>query len=210
VGLASVGLASVGLASVARFETVFQAMTYEVENKFPVDEFGDVLGRLGELGLRMDQDPETDQVDFYFGHPSRDFRQTDEALRIRSVGEVNLVTYKGPKLDRRTKTRRELELPLARGAQLAARYCELLAALGFQPVAEVRKRRRGGQLTWERWPVQVALDEVDRLGRFVELEIQAEQHALEAAQRSLLLLAERLGLARVERRSYLEMVLAGA
>ena len=202
------GLYSQVAGVLAGVRTVFQAMMYEVENKFPVDEFGDVVRRLDELGLRRDQDPETHQVDFYFAHPSRDFRQTDEALRIRSVGAVNLVTYKGPKLDRRTKTRRELELPLAEAAQWAARYCELLAALGFKPVAEVRKRRLGGQLTWQRWPVQVALDEVDRLGRFIELEIQAEQHALEAAQRSLLLLAERLGLARVERRSYLEMVLA--
>ena len=50
-----------------------------------------------------------EQVDTYFSHPARDFAATDEALRIRSIDQENFVTYKGPKLDATTKTRREID-----------------------------------------------------------------------------------------------------
>lgn len=183
-------------------------MIYEVENKFPVEAFDAVLGRLRELGGGLDPAAQVEQVDHYFAHPVRDFQRTDEALRVRVVGEENFITYKGPKLDHRTKTRQELELPLGVGACWTPRYCDLLIALGFRPVAEVRKRRTAGQLTWRQWIVHVALDEVDGLGKFIELEMQVPQEALEEAQQSLLQLAQQVGLSRVERRSYLEMILA--
>ncbi len=181
-------------------------MQYEVENKFPIAAVSEWEERLAALGARFENVVE--QTDVYFAHPVRDFSVTDEALRIRRIGETNLITYKGPKIDRETKTRRELELPLAAGGQQVPRYVELLVALGFREVAEVRKRRRSGQLEWGPWLVQLAFDEVDRLGHFIELEIVARQDQLEAVQASLLELARQLQLPAPERRSYLEMVLA--
>jgi adenylate cyclase class 2 len=180
-------------------------MHYEVENKFPVREFSRVFERLQELGAEFHD--EVEQVDIYFGHPVRDFATTDEALRIRRIGETNLLTYKGPKIDTTTKTRREVELPLASGAQYLEQYTQLLIALGFQTVAEVKKHRRRGHLRWSQWSVQLALDQVARLGQFVELEIVADEEQLASAQSAVRTLATRLGLAQPERRSYLEMVL---
>jgi adenylate cyclase class 2 len=180
-------------------------MKYEVENKFPVDDLESMAQRLIAYGARFDEAIE--QVDHYFAHPVRDFAQTDEALRIRRIGECNLVTYKGPKIDRATKTRRELELPLAMGGELTQQYVQLLLALGFRSVAEVMKRRRCGRFTWNRWNVEATLDEVEGLGRFVELEIQADADTLRDAQTSLVALASELRLTVVERRSYLEMLL---
>ena len=53
------------------------------------------------------------ETDLYFNGGDRDFRRTDEALRLRRVssgGEENvLLTYKGPKEDPRSNTRREYE-----------------------------------------------------------------------------------------------------
>jgi adenylate cyclase class 2 len=46
------------------------------------------------------------------------------------------------------------------------------------------------------------------VGRFVELEIQTDADTLREAQTSLIALAAELGLTNVERRSYLEMLLA--
>ena len=63
---------------------------YEVENKFRVERFEPIIGKLRALGLQIDQQGELRQVDVYFAHPSRDFRQTDEVLRIRSVGQANI------------------------------------------------------------------------------------------------------------------------
>lgn len=181
-------------------------MQYEVENKFPVTELSQLVPRLQEAGAEFGDVIE--QVDVYFAHPVRDFAQTDEALRIRRIGDTNLVTYKGPKIDQATKTRREIELPLATGAEHVEDYTGLLVALGFRRVAEVRKRRRGGQLPWNSWLVELALDEVAELGEFIELEIVVDQQRLPAAQAAILELAAHLGLPQPERRSYLEMVLA--
>ena len=167
-------------------------MHYEVENKFPVTNLSAMARRLQDLGAVLSDS--TDQADVYFAHPARDFAETDEALRIRRLGDANLVTYKGPKIDRATKTRREIELPLASGAELVDRYTELLLALGFRRVAEVRKRRRGGHLPWKQWSVGLALDEVRDLGEFLELEIVVAQESLPDAQAAVLELAAHLGL----------------
>src|ERR1700688_1176895 len=103
-------------------------MHFEVEQKFRIREPAAWLANLkARHGLG---EPEV-QVDRYYAHPARDFAQTDEALRIRRIGQANYVTYKGPKLDTTTKTRRELELPLAPGDAGAAGFAELLEALGF-------------------------------------------------------------------------------
>jgi adenylate cyclase class 2 len=180
-------------------------MTYEVEQKFPVATFDHIERQLVALGAEFADAVE--QVDRYFAHPARDFAKTDEALRIRRVGGENRITYKGPKLDAVTKTRQEIDLPLVSGADAADAFSSLLNALGFRRVAEVRKRRRAARLPWRGYDVEAALDEVDRLGRFVELELSADDQNLDAAREGLLALAQFLGLEKSERRSYLELLL---
>jgi adenylate cyclase class 2 len=180
-------------------------MRFEVEQKFPVADLAEIERRLVQLGVTVG--PPVEQVDLYFAHPVRDFAQTDEALRIRRVGSDSFITYKGSKIDPATKTRREIELPLAGGAAALSRWSELLAALGFRSVAEVAKRRRTGHLEWEGRQVEVALDEVGPLGSFVELEIAANAAEVEPARDCLSALAAKLGLERSERRSYLELLL---
>jgi adenylate cyclase class 2 len=180
-------------------------MHIEVEQKFRARHSPTLLTRLERLGAVFEEP--IMQVDRYFAHPARDFARTDEALRIRRVGERNFVTYKGPKLDATTKTRRELELPLTAGTQAAEEFVELLEALGFSSVREVRKTRRAAHVLWQRGDVEVALDDVDRLGQFVELEIVTNSENPTAARELVASLAAELGLETVERRSYLELLL---
>jgi adenylate cyclase class 2 len=180
-------------------------MPYEVELKFPVPDLAAVEKRLAELGAAVAASQE--EVDLYFAHPARDFARSDEALRIRTIGAANYVTYKGPKIDRTTKTREEIELPLPGGPQGHADGQRLLEALGFRAVAEVRKRRRKARIAWQGREVEVSLDEVGSLGAFVELEIIASADGVESAKETILLLASSLGLAGSERRSYLELLL---
>ena len=180
-------------------------MRFEVEQKFPVADLATIERRLVETGAAVG--PPIEQVDLYFAHPVRDFALTDEALRIRRVGEESFITYKGSKIDPATKTRREIELPLADGAEAARRWQELLEALGFHPVAEVAKRRRTAKVDWEGRQVEVALDEVAPLGSFVELEIGADEAEVQTAKNCLASLAAKLGLGLGERRSYLELLL---
>lgn len=178
---------------------------YEVEQKFPLADMAGLQTKLVELGATISE-PQL-EVDLYFAHPARDFAQTDEALRIRRQGPASFVTYKGPKIDRTTKTRREIDLPLPPQQESAAAFGGLLEALGFTPVAEVRKRRRKAKIPWQGRHVEGSLDEVERLGSFAELELVVEADGLEAAKACIASLAAALGLAASERRSYLELLL---
>jgi adenylate cyclase class 2 len=147
------------------------------------------------------------EIDVYYQHPARDFAVTDEALRIRRKGCSGFITYKGPKLDSTTKTRREIDLALPDDPAGLAGYAELLEALGFTPIAEVRKERRKARVAWQRRQVEASLDDVAGLGTFVELELLTQPEDVAAARQCLLSLADRLGLAGSERRSYLELLL---
>ena len=180
---------------------------YEVEQKLRIQDTQGVRQELAELDAVWAAPVR--QVDRYLAHPCRDFATTDEALRIRSVGSVNCITYKGPKLDQLTKTRREIELSIADGPVGATDFVGLLEALGFQPVADVCKQRTTATFTWQSRQVEVALDDVDNVGLFAELETSADDENLDAARQSIQALAARLGLTDVERRSYLELLLEG-
>lgn len=178
---------------------------YEVEQKFPISDAGNFERLLSAAGARLG--PPQPQSDTYFAHPSRDFAATDEALRIRRAGDANFVTYKGRKVDAATKTRREIEIALPPGDDGAREFAELLQALGFRPVAVVRKERRTAHLVWQGRTMEVALDAVADVGTFVELETAAHEAELDAARACLAGLASQLNLSHSERRSYLEMLL---
>ena len=180
-------------------------MTFEVELKFPLPDAREVLARLAALGVVAGAAVE--QQDLYFAHPQRDFGQTDEAFRIRSVGDSNCVTYKGPVIDSRTKTRRELEIGFEAGADAARNFAVMLEMLGFRQVRAVHKRRTPHRLQWSGRACEVALDEVEQLGSYVEIEMLAEEAEREAARDAILALAHHLGLADSERKSYLCLLL---
>jgi adenylate cyclase class 2 len=180
-------------------------MKLEIEQKYPAPERAAVEARLAALGVSLA--PAIVEIDQYFAHPARDFAQTDEALRIRRAGERCILAYKGPKLGAVGKARREIEVPVDPTDEKA--LTELLAALGFQAVAQVQKDRQSGHFSWQGRSMTVALDSVTGLGSFVELETFADEAEVDAAQQSLSALAAELGLSGSERRSYLELLLAG-
>ena len=189
---------------------------YEVEQKFRVSDPAALEARLVTLAARFREPVE--QVDRYFAHPSRDFAKTDEALRLRRVGDDVAVTWKGPRIDSASKTRREVELPLATAPPRSAgppggqatldRWTELLEALGFRRVRDVAKRRRTARVPWQGTEIEAALDHVAGLGDFLELELQAAQGEVPLASACIESLARALGCVEQERRSYLELVIA--
>jgi len=181
-------------------------MSFEVEQKYRVADPAAVRRRFAQLGA--EEGGTVVQVDTYYAHPNRDFAATDEALRIRRVGEKNFITYKGPKLDAMTKTRREIEFDFAAGDSGAERCDQLLQALGFRRVAEVSKSRQLSRLQRGAHSIELAVDEVREVGSFVELEIAVGQESeLDEARAALATVASELGLVEVERRGYLEMLL---
>ncbi len=164
----------------------------------------EIEARLTEMGWEMG--PALEQIDRYLQHPARDFGETDEALRIRSVGSKNFVTYKGARIDSTTKTRRELELPLPDGESYRSDFEQMLALLGFEPVMTIRKLRRKIPCHWAHYAMEISLDEIDELGTFIELETTSDLENLESAKAALESLAHHLQLSRPEARSYLELM----
>jgi adenylate cyclase class 2 len=181
-------------------------MGFEVELKFRVEDHGGVTRLLAQRGVLAG--PPTAQDDIYLSHPARDFAQTDEALRLRRDGESNHVTYKGPKHGGPTKTREELEIGFSDGPEARADFLTLFDRLGFRAILDVRKTRLTFRLLHGGRPMTVALDRVDGLGSFAEVEtIALSDGDLPAAQAAVLELAAVLGLTDIERRSYLRMAL---
>lgn len=182
-------------------------MPLEIEQKYRVENHASIEAKLLAQGATL-TDAVT-QVDCYYAHPQRDFAQTDEAFRIRAVGPKNFLTYKGPKLDQTTKSRVEYEVAVAEGPDALAACGEILRNLGFTPASIVRKQRRTCELAREGFTIEVALDDVRKVGTFVELEIGvSDDSTAETAKTVLATLAVELNLSEVERRSYLEMVIA--
>jgi adenylate cyclase class 2 len=180
-------------------------MNYEVELKFPVTDVDRVRHVIDSLGAVWS--PPVRQEDVYFAHPQRDFAVTDEAFRLRSVGDKHWLTYKGPLVDRETKTRQEVEVPLGDGSHTASQMKSLLAGLGFREVRCVAKTRHPAHVHWQNWEVEISIDAVDQLGTFVEVEIITDETQWELAKSCALSLAAHLGLTNSERRSYLQLLL---
>lgn len=175
----------------------------EIEQKFLLaDEAAAtaLVTRLIELGAVVASP--ISQADTYYNHPSRDFAQTDEALRVRTVGKQSFITFKGPKLGTVTKTRFELELPLA--DQTADGWAVILTKLGFVEVATVRKQRTAYQLQCEGRAFEVVIDQVEGLGLYAEVETvveaaeEAESSERENAEQAVVNLASALGLIKKE------------
>lgn len=179
---------------------------WEVEQKFIVSDVQHLVGRLGELNA-MEMETEV-HVDIYLAHPSRDFRVTDEAFRLRQYNSQACVTYKGKRLPGNVKTRPEIELPIRKTD--IPQWLEMMQQLGFQPKPEVRKTRRVFSLTTsDRQPFTIALDEVASLGSFAEIElIVADIALLDEARSRVETLSRTLGLTDIQPRSYLSMLLA--
>jgi adenylate cyclase class 2 len=177
----------------------------EIEMKFPVADFASIVQKLAQWQAKVQ--PTIEEADHYFNAPDRDFARTDEAFRLRCIGEQNRITYKGPKQGGPTKTRTEIEIGLEVGAAAAADFCRLAQHLGYRPTAVVKKQRTIYEFAREGFALQACCDEVETLGRFVEIEIVAEPAQRQQAQAVLVAVVADLGLPASEPRSYLEMVL---
>ncbi|MDR0326870.1 MAG: class IV adenylate cyclase [Planctomycetaceae bacterium] len=183
--------------------------TFEVEIKFRVENAAELERQLQQLGGTGFGELAT-ELDSFFQHPCRDFAQTDECLRLRKrvLPDGTLehsLTYKGPKIDSTTKTRQEIEIPVAEPEQ----WESLLVALGFHLSASVQKFRRRQKLTRNGRNVEIVLDTLPALpesGRlFVEMETMASEEEVDECRSLLLDIAQQLGLSEPIRESYLKL-----
>ncbi len=171
-------------------------MPIEIEAKLKVDSHDDIRARLAAgvatcLGRVLEENHIFDSAD-------RSMLASDRGLRVRicrdEAGQIvgTTVTYKGPRSDRRYKTRPEIEFHADDG-QAAI---EFLVALGFVEAVTFEKRRE----SWQLGDCRVELDELPHLGLYVEIEGPSES-AVAAAQQTI-----GLGNLPHEPRSYVAML----
>jgi adenylate cyclase class 2 len=184
---------------------------HEVEVKaFISDEKQGIENELDEARIRLMESGAVEagtiqQKDFYLSHPCRDFSETDEAFRIRTqwetgTGDVRtFITYKGPKVSSRSKARVEREVEIA--GSPPGELLELFQSLGFSEVMAVEKVRERHTLE----EMEISLDLVAGLGLYVEVELGSDE--VEKAEDRILAILKKLGWTRLERRSYLELLL---
>lgn len=150
----------------------------EVEIKLPLrrQDNTEEAGRIAEVlcGMGFRKTARFRQRDTYFDNAAGEIRGGGKALRIRETEDLmkGVVTaelnFKGPRMDQVSMTRQELETEVGQ-AETGRR---ILAALGFSPVLpEVVKERTEYRLE----EITAALDRVEGLGDFLELEILADE-----------------------------------
>ncbi|MEM1722215.1 MAG: class IV adenylate cyclase [Candidatus Jordarchaeales archaeon] len=172
----------------------------EIKYRVPKDSVEQILSRVTSMGGVFVG--EEIQEDIYFQHPSRNFALTDEALRVRRVGNKTEITYKGPRIDPKSKTREEVKVEVDNFSKTIL----LFEKLGFLRVAKIVKNRK----TYALNEILLHLDDVDGIGFFVEIETIVESESeVETKRNELLLKAEKLGIPveGFELRSYLEIAL---
>ncbi len=167
----------------------------EVKVKADHDKALSILMKIGAIKIKVEN-----QSDTYFTAPHRDFTKTDEVLRIRSLEDQAVLTYKGPKLDGVSKTREELETPVD---GITAK--RVLHALGFSEAGIVSKIRQ----VFKVGDIIVCLDAVENLGQFLEVEIitKSEKY-IESSRQKLFEFLKQFGFEEKDsiRKSYLEMI----
>lgn len=165
-----------------------------------VDNIDELEMMLIEKGAKLEEI--VNQKDLYFNHPKKDFKETDEALRIREGGNKNYLTYKGPKFDSKSKTRNEIEIEVMNAKQLS----EMFDNLDFRKIAYVTKERRIYLLD----EIYYYLDNVTSLGTFIEIEkIIEDKSSYEKTRDEIFQVIRTLKLDPKKniRKSYLELLL---
>jgi len=143
----------------------------EIELKIKVDALDPVRQRLNERNAQFCG--KGHEHDIYYNAPHRDFGITDEAMRVRYTDNHAVITYKGAKLKKYSlKAREELNTAVESGEV----FEQILDRLGFVKTAEVNKWRENYRLG----NAAIALDTVDELGTFVEVEIMTELSGTDA------------------------------
>jgi len=173
---------------------------FEYEVKVKVEELDRVRNRLKTLGANKVFSKK--EVDVYFQHPCRNFKITDEALRLRLEEGEAILTYKGPKISSEIKAREEINLRIEK--ENVEKLISMLQKLGFYKVAEVRKIREVYRLD----EYEISLDHVEDLGDFVDIELETVNESLESAIKKLKNCLNKLDIKSTPiLKSYLELLL---
>jgi len=145
-------------------------MALEIEAKMRVADLAEIARRLKAAGAK----PIGERIEnnIFFDTPDGSLRRADKGLRLRANHDVKtgrteqVVTFKGPTRRGKLKIRPEMEFTVdAPRAAVAA-----FKGIGLVVSVQFKKRRN----SWRLKGCRVELDELPRIGRFVEIEGPSE------------------------------------
>ncbi|MDL2246438.1 class IV adenylate cyclase [Methanobrevibacter sp. OttesenSCG-928-K11] len=174
----------------------------EVEVKAKIKNLENIRLKLKELNASKTK--KELQKDIYFNSPIVNFAETDEAFRIRKTitnGKLNIfMTYKGPKIDSSSKTRKEVEVKIEDDKKAK----DIFENIGFEAVRTVEKERE--YYKYENY--EISLDFVEGLEPYMEIEtVLNEDDDYKNAQEGIFEIFKKLGINNgFERLSYLELL----
>jgi adenylate cyclase class 2 len=146
-------------------------MPIELEAKIRIADRAAIEQRLRQLGAHFEC--RQLEVNTFLDTAARELRRADSGLRVRQARDLEsrqtrtIITHKGPRQPGCYKSRSESELVVESYEDALA----LLRQLGFDVTLTFEKRRQ----TWQLGGCEVVLDELPRLGEFLEVEGPSEE-----------------------------------
>lgn len=161
----------------------------EIEVKAKVNDLSIILEKLKNLNSTLSE-PVT-QKDKIFLHNSTDFPRIKSGVRVLRIRDTNgkiTLTLKISEENELSCIEREIVVDNAGQAE------KLLNLLGYREVVKVNKKRQKCKLNG----LKICLDEVEKLGNFVEVEKMSDEDSSKV-QEELFQFLETLGISREDR-----------
>ena len=162
----------------------------EIEVKVRVNNFGDIEKKLNDNGCTLSEPISQHDVIYSLKSSTEEFESAKEGdiiIRIRHMedgAQLNLKKQRSSEMDNL-----EYETEISNPEETH----KILETLGWHPVVEVKKMRRKGKLG----EYEICLDQVEKLGTFIELEKLTDDNAdPEEVKNELFIKLESLGLSR--------------
>lgn len=134
----------------------------ETEVKIRLSDTARTIDRIGAAGFH-ESVPRVFEANTLYDTPERHLRQKEMLLRLREVGDKSVITWKGPGVPGRYKSRTEIETTLGSAETMA----QIFHRLGYEPSFRYEKFRT--EFTRDEAPGVITVDETP-IGSFLELE----------------------------------------
>ncbi|BBG24480.1 class IV adenylate cyclase [Sulfuracidifex tepidarius] len=135
----------------------------EVKLKLKSPSLEELEKLLERRSVKLDEEV---QEDIYFNYKYRDFKDSDEAVRLRKSNNEYELTYKGPKTGNYGKSREEITVRISE--KDVQNINIIMERIGLYKAFTVKKTRKNFKID----SYIISLDRVEGLGDFVEVEGQ--------------------------------------
>ena len=164
----------------------------EIEIKLKADNFPELEAKLKEKGCVLSTPINQHDVVYSLKSSTNEFesaKEGDVIIRIRHLKDSARLTLKQQRSGEGDNLEYETEVSDPKAVH------SILTTLGWNPVVEVKKIRRKGKLG----EYEICLDDVEKLGTYVELEkMESDNADPEKVREELFLVLESFGLSRTD------------